>query len=145
MYIKIKGYEKYSVSDTGFVRNDKTKKVKSFYPNGMGYRRAQLYKNGKTELKFIHKLVYENFVGDIPEGMVVKHKDGNITNNRLENLTLTERSKPNSPKYRRYTEETKREVYKELTEGKKVQEIADKYGITLQYLYRVKKDELWKS
>ena len=42
--------------------------------------------NGKRITKRIHRLVYEAFVGDIPKGFDVHHKDGNKQNNCVENL-----------------------------------------------------------
>ena len=35
---------------------------------------------------FIHRIVYETFVGDIPAGLDIRHLDGNPTNNKPENL-----------------------------------------------------------
>ena len=36
----------------------------------------------------IHILVYTMFVGEIPKGMTINHKDGNHENNQLNNLEL---------------------------------------------------------
>lgn len=43
-------------------------------------------RKGKYHTKRIHHLVYEAFVGDIPAGYDVHHKDGNKQNNCVENL-----------------------------------------------------------
>lgn len=43
-------------------------------------------RKGKYHTKRIHHLVYEAFVGDIPSGYDVHHKDGNKQNNRVDNL-----------------------------------------------------------
>lgn len=37
---------------------------------------------------YIHRLVWEAFVGEIPKGYIVHHKDGNRQNNSLSNLQL---------------------------------------------------------
>lgn len=36
----------------------------------------------------VSRLVYEAFIGKIPKGLTVKHKDGNILNNDYQNLYL---------------------------------------------------------
>lgn len=38
--------------------------------------------------KYVHRLVYEAYVGDIPEGMTVDHIDGDKLNNHHSNLQL---------------------------------------------------------
>jgi len=80
---------RYQVSNTG--------KVRSFFkhPEGYelkqsvhkdGYRLLTLAKNNKDKSYHIHKLVTEAFYGPCPEGLVVRHIDGNPANNNLWNL-----------------------------------------------------------
>lgn len=102
----IKGYEGiYQVSNLGRVRRIKGWETIGMYgqiikrqSNGIiqGYKgkrqndywRVQLRKDGKTIKKTVHQLVYEAFVGEIPDGMQVNHIDENKDNNRLDNLNL---------------------------------------------------------
>lgn len=44
--------------------------------------------NKKTKSTSIHKLVYEHFGGDIPNGYHIHHMNGNKQDNRIENLQL---------------------------------------------------------
>ena len=37
---------------------------------------------------YLHRLMYQLWYGEIPQGMVVIHNDGDKTNNRLQNLSL---------------------------------------------------------
>lgn len=46
----------------------------------------------RTELR-AHEKVVELFIGEIPKGHVIYHKDGNKANNRVENLGFITRSK----------------------------------------------------
>lgn len=55
-----------------------------------GYCTVMLYKNGKSERKRIHRLVYEAFICSIPKGYDIHHINNNKQDNRLENLELIE-------------------------------------------------------
>ena len=100
----IKGYEGlYQVSDWGRVKALKRNAVgigrnqyddehilklhKSIF---YGKKRVQtaLHKNGVKKYPIVARLVYETFVGDIPENMQVNHIDENPSNNFVENLNL---------------------------------------------------------
>lgn len=52
------------------------------------YHRIRLSKNKIRKSFAIHRLVYETFIGDIPENMVVDHIDNISTNNNVDNLQL---------------------------------------------------------
>jgi hypothetical protein len=57
--------------------------------NTVGYYQIKLYSDSKKyKDKLVHRLVWETFIGDIPEGMTVDHIDNDNTNNRLDNLQL---------------------------------------------------------
>lgn len=50
----------------------------------------------------VHRLVYKTFVGEIPEGMVIDHIDGNRNNNNVRNLrcvTVSENCRNPNTKY----------------------------------------------
>lgn len=49
------------------------------------------YKTRKAFNYLVHRLVYEAFVGPIPEGMTIDHIDGNKLNNHYSNLQLLSR------------------------------------------------------
>ena len=91
----------YEVSNMGRVRNIqrwvKSKGPgKKFLPvvirkpqlNRYGYPVVCLNGKEKAVLKSIHRMVVEAFIGPIPDGMQVNHKDGNKENNNLDNLEI---------------------------------------------------------
>jgi len=51
-----------------------------------GYKRVQLWKDGKEFSKLVHRLVLEAFVGPCPKWCQGAHNDGNPENNILSNL-----------------------------------------------------------
>ena len=56
--------------------------------NHKGYYKVPLCKNSKVKKCSVHRLVYEAFNGQIPEGLQVNHINEIKTDNRLENLNL---------------------------------------------------------
>jgi len=87
---EIEGYNgNYFVSNLGRVKSLKFKKEKMLkqIKNNYGYFYIDLYKNGKKNSKLIHVLMYETFIGEIPEEFVIHHKDF-TKNNFLDNFKI---------------------------------------------------------
>lgn len=75
----------YQVSSYGDVRNLKTGRVLSGTINEDGYRRFYLSENGKCSPHrsfTAHALVMRAFAGPCPDGMQIRHLDGDPLNNR---------------------------------------------------------------
>lgn len=82
----------YEVSSLGRLRSLRCKgiervKYMSLRQNSEGYFNVRL----KGENRKVHKLVAAAFLGNTPAGMVVNHKDGDKTNNRVDNLEYVSR------------------------------------------------------
>lgn len=90
----IPGYEGlYQVSNYGEVKSlnyRRTGKEKLLKPrnNGKGYLQVCLCKNGIVKFFRINRLVWQTFVGEIPEGLQCNHVDEDKENNRVDNLNL---------------------------------------------------------
>ena len=82
----------YEVSDLGEVRNARTGKVLKQFPRAGGYLGLCLWKHNKGWPVATHRLVMISFVGPRPEGLEVRHLDGDINNNSLDNLAYGTRS-----------------------------------------------------
>lgn len=85
----------YQVSDAGNVRSlDRVSsdgrriKGRLLTPvgNGYGYYTIQLTNKGISKRYYIHRLVYEAFIGDILNGNDINHIDHNKGNNKPKNL-----------------------------------------------------------
>lgn len=83
-----KSYPGYKISTAGEVFSKKRNRLLTISDHGNGYKKVTLSKDGKSEYPFLHRLVYETFVGPIPHGMQINHKDENKNNNCLSNLEL---------------------------------------------------------
>lgn len=134
----ILGYEGlYQVSNLGNVKSLNYKhtgkeRILKPRPDGHGYYKVALCKNGKVKNFRIHRLVVEAFIGKIPKGLVVNHINECPTDNRLENLEIcTIRENVNhgtanarrseSSKGKKISEEAKRKLSESL-KGRKFSE-----------------------
>ena len=82
---------------------------------------------------YLHRIIYETFVCEIPDGMVLDHKDTNKLNNSLENLVLcTQKENCNNPKTRKHNSQSK--IGNTYALGKPKSEFGrlfkEKYGMT---------------
>jgi hypothetical protein len=77
----------YCVNKNGQILNKKTKRLLQGSQRN-GYIRINC--NGRY--KSLHRLVWEAFYGEIPEGKLIDHIDGNRANNSLDNLRLVTQS-----------------------------------------------------
>ena len=85
-YKKIEGFENYSVSDFGNVRNNKTGRIlkENIMPNG--YLHMGLRKDKKQSFHYVHRLVAQAFLPNLERKPRVDHIDNNKGNNNLLNL-----------------------------------------------------------
>lgn len=89
----IAGYEGwYAISNYGNVRRERTggatyvgRVLKPCF-SGTKYGYVSLFKSGNEFKQRVHQLVALHFIGPVPEGKQVNHKDGNKQNNQSDNL-----------------------------------------------------------
>lgn len=94
----VRGYEGfYEVSDRGRVKRvgrcigATPGRVLRLYKEKHGYMAVCLQKNDIRHRFRVHRLVYEAFVGPIPEGLTINHIDGDKVNNQPSNLEVMTR------------------------------------------------------
>ena len=78
----------YYVSNKGEVYNQKTHILLKQSITPAGYNRLSIRENQKTVSKFVHKMMAEVWIDDYQEGDIINHKDGNKSNNQLDNLEI---------------------------------------------------------
>ena len=95
---EVKGsYGPYEVSSEGRMRR-KGRILKTRANPKFGYVQIRMYKSESvkdTSYPLVHRLAVEAFIGPIPEGHQVNHKNGNRSDNRLENLEIVTASANN--------------------------------------------------
>ena len=82
-------YPNYEVSNTGLVRNSKTRRVLKPSNNGGGYFHVILSKNNKTKTFYVHRLVAVAFVENPKKLIVVNHLNHKRNDNHADNLEWT--------------------------------------------------------
>lgn len=79
-------YRDYLISDTGLVKRIKTNMVLKPWRVSHGYERVEVYRNGKYNSEYVHRLVAETFLPRHPLRNEVNHIDGSKDNNNVSNL-----------------------------------------------------------
>lgn len=97
---QIDGYENYSVSDTGLIRNDETSHLLKQFDTSTGYKIVHLYKNKKMKNFKVHRLVAQAFIPNSKQEKCVNHINGDKQDNRIENLEWCSHSQNNIHSYR---------------------------------------------
>lgn len=91
----IRTLDRYVYSKDGSRKHFRKGTLLKTIKNKNGYLQVGLNKNGCRKMKYIHRIVAETFLNNPNYLKVVNHKDGNKTNNKIQNLewcTLSENS-----------------------------------------------------
>jgi len=173
---KYDGY--YEVSDQGRVRSVH-RRVRRADAKGGGtqlcrgrilvprkglsrYARAsvQLAKHGVSKSYLIHRLVMQAFVGPVPTGCEVNHRNGDSSDNSLGNLEYcTHRENAihafrmnliSPPRYRghlhpnsRLCEADVRRIRRLLAAGSRLVALSREYGVSTSLIWRIKNRKVW--
>lgn len=95
MFKPITGYPRYSISMDGLIRKEGRRGRVMYYRGKLGrngYVYASLTLDGIGKQFLMHRLVLEMWVGPCPEGYEACHRNGDRTDNRLDNLYWGTRS-----------------------------------------------------
>lgn len=80
----------YEVSSAGTVRNSRTGRLLKPGRTQSGHEKVTPCVNGVSDNVYVAPAVYEAFVGTIPDGFVLRHRDRDRSNCSLENLWVQE-------------------------------------------------------
>lgn len=154
----IHGYEGiYAISNEGRVFSYRTNKILKPGIVKRGYLRVTLCTNGKEKYVYIHRLVADAFVKGYEEGKEVNHKDGNVKNNKAENLEWVSRSENIIHSYKhlnRVSPAKNKKIAEKLTEqqvheirftNKPASELAKKFGVTKRTIYSARSGHTYKE
>lgn len=142
----IPGYPDYYINRLGVVMSYKKYAYGIVLKAGLassGYLTVAL---GRGHTKLVHELVAIVFIGERPNGFDVAHKDGNKTNNRVDNLEYKSRTDNNYDFAQhgrtRIDKETVTAIRHDLFDGRTGSQIAKHYGVSESYVSAVKHGKL---
>lgn len=87
------GIRNYYIDEWGHILNKDNGKILKPFKNRNGYLRVELKISPGVPKKFyIHRLVYQVFIGKLESDKVIEHLDGNQINNHYTNLRQSTQS-----------------------------------------------------
>jgi hypothetical protein len=125
IFVNIKDFSDYEISNLGRIKSKKGNKqiIMSTSISNAGYKTVKMRKDGKYYTKTVHKLVALHFLSKETENLIVNHKDGDKTNNFVDNLEWITNSENIKHAYesglRTVTQKMKDTVTKRNIEGRK--------------------------
>ncbi|MEM6468269.1 MAG: HNH endonuclease signature motif containing protein [Planctomycetota bacterium] len=153
---EVPGWPGYFVDTLGNVYSNRRGRLKLLKtPLVNGYPTVNFQIEGKRKKFYVHRLVYEVFLGMIPEELEVRHfHDPTKTNCRLENLRVGTRQE-NSDDVDRHGNRRIGERHADATitdeqalriryeEGGTAREVASKYGTTVRVIEKIRFCYTW--
>ncbi|WP_372011438.1 HNH endonuclease signature motif containing protein [Paenibacillus chitinolyticus] len=146
----------WMISNKGRIKSLKTNAEKIQYMGTSGYYFVSY--NSKTYLT--HRLVAQYFIDPIPKGMVVNHKDGNKTNNHVDNLEIVTYKENTRHAFdhglmvplcgeensmSKLTNSQARNLINDIIKGLANGELAIKYNLHDRYISLVRHKKRWKK
>lgn len=118
---------------------------------------------GITQNFHLHRVIYETFVGEIPEGYIIHHKDENKQNNAVSNLLMVSaedhvrihfsgkpswnkglKTPPESHKkqwitrHEKYSTEVRdKNIFEDKRNGMTLKELSSKYNICIRHILTI--------
>ena len=171
---QVDGFPNYVVFSDGTVYSSYQKKfLKPGDTSGRNYPRAALWEKKTSKNCRVHRLVAEAFLPSVPGKHIINHKDGDKTNNNLDNLEWCTQSenhlhahriglkpittKQKAARARNFAKIDPKGVNNgraKLTEAQVLEirnsdrgqkELAEQYGISPAHVWRIRTNKLWKE
>lgn len=155
--VTITGFEDlYEVSNHGEVRRGPQGRVLKPGLHLGGYHHVVLSGRGLRKCLLIHRIVLEAFVSLRPEGLEARHRDGDPTNNRLDNLCWGTSAENENDKRRhgtfhigarngmtKLTELQVREIIQRYANGERQRALAAAYKVRQSQISRIVTGQRW--
>lgn len=158
MFQQLKEDSRFEISQSGIIRNVKTKYIKSQYVSDTGYYMITISKNNKSKPYRVHRLIANNFIENPKKLKEVNHIDGNKLNNDLSNLEWVSHfgnmqhafstGLANNTGVKngmtKLNERKVREIKELLKQGISQYKIAKKYNVSRSAILKIHLNKTWK-
>lgn len=141
------GADEYCITSKGRVYSLKSKRFLNLQYNDNGYTCVTLRIDGKTKTLRVHRLVALTYLKDTYfEGAHVNHKDGDKTNNCVDNLEWVNRSENMLHAYskglvvskpHKITDEEVHLICQFLEQGSRITDVAKMFNVDRDQIYRI--------
>ena len=159
MFQQLKEDSRFEISQSGIIRNVKTKYIKSQYVSDTGYYMITISKNNKSKPYRVHRLLANNFIENPKKLKEVNHIDGNKLNNDLSNLewvsyfgnmqhafsTGLANNTGVKNGMAKLNERKVREIKELLKQGISQYKIAKKYNVSRSAILKIHLNKTWKQ
>lgn len=126
---------------TEFMRTVPERILKPGRLGRYGHLQVVLGSRARSENSSVHRLVAEAFLGPRPEGLDIRHLDGNAGNNQVDNLAYGTRSQNNQDSVRlgkhRLTLEQAAELRAARAGGATLKALAQQYEISVSWVHKI--------
>lgn len=145
---------KYKISNYGNVKN--SLKLMTPQLTHQGYLKIRLSNNGVVKGYFIHRLVAIAFIDNNQNKRCVNHKDGNKTNNTVNNLEWVTHSENEKHAYANNLQPSKsgvsngrsklkdNDIIEIRSSGKSSSHLARKYKVTVTSICNIRSGKSWR-
>lgn len=148
------GESGYYVSRTGVICGPANRILAEDQVKG-GYLRVKM----RSRRWLVHRAVVTAFIGEIPPGLEVNHKNGDKTDNRIDNLEVltpsenvkhsiavlkTKRAPGEQNANAKLTDAGVLEIRERHADGESAEELAFAYGITRGHVWRLVTRQAWR-
>jgi hypothetical protein len=165
-WLPVLGFEgRYEVSDRGRVRsldrvvvagNQRRRWKGRILVGGWSHGYPQVILGAGT-WRTVHRLVVEAFIGPIPDGMQVRHLDGNPANNHLSNLAIGTQAENTQDRVAhgtmprgernpraKLTADVVRSIRAQRSNGRTIRSLAAEYGVAVVTVSRIVRNVSWR-
>jgi hypothetical protein len=159
----IPGWENYGISENAEIIRLVARKgaqkglvLRQHIHKTRGYLTVRLYDRDRQRTFDVHRLMALTFLGEIPDGMQVCHKDGVKTNCKLSNLRVDTMSSNQMDRVlhgtsnrgekfgrNKYSEKQVREAKTMLKKGWRIKDVAERTGIGLGSVKAISSGSNW--